>query len=786
MQLTLRPVSVLAAGLALVFSGAISAQSNGFSTAPGGVEATIKPTATGGERGCGTVVLTQSVSQAITAANSVSCNAGGLHADNSYYRAFDLSGFPGGFNVCAVEFAVETATGAGGTQPVTVNIYANNGGVFPAGTQTLVGTQNISLPDQSATIFNQALAAPLPAGTGQLVFEVFTPDGQAAGHTFFIGSNAGGETGPSFIEAADCGLTAPATTASIGFPQMQIVMNVLGDPAGSALNIGAITEMDVCAAVPANNNNVIEPGETVNFSIPIEAAGGDFTNVVGTLTTSTAGVTIVTGMGTYGNIANGGSATANYSIVVDETVACFSALDLNLAVTSTEDNFNFPIARSVGQAAAFTYNGLPAAIPDNNPAGVGVTADVSGVPGPITNVEVQVNATHTWVGDVTLTLTSPGGTVVTLLDRPGVPAGTFGCNNENINVRFADGQPDPEGVCGAADAPWPVTDASPVPGDAMADFNGEDANGAWTLTAFDAAGGDTGTIVDWELFITPAAADTCTVCPANADVSIVKTAAAPSPLNVGDTITYTLAASNAGPGPASNVVVTDPLPANVTYVSNTCGAAFAAPTLTWTIGNLVALANVSCDVVVTVNAVGPINNTASITADQTDPNAANNNSTAALAGAFLADISVLKNNNAAGGLQTGDPFSFFITVSNNGPTGATNIVVTDELSNKVSYISNSCGATFAGDTVTWIIPALANGANIKCEIMVNFIGLGDVINTVTATAVEPDPDLTNNTDTDIATVNALPIPALNGFSLAALAALMAGLGLWMRRRYVKG
>jgi hypothetical protein len=88
--------------------------------------------------------------------------------------------------------------------------------------------------------------------------------------------------------------------------------------------------------------------------------------------------------------------------------------------------------------------------------------------------------------------------------------------------------------------------------------------------------------------------------------------------------------------------------------------------------------------------------------------------------------------------------------------------------------------------VTWIIPALADGANIKCEIMVSFVGLGDVTNTVTATAVEPDPDLTNNTDTDIATVNALPIPALNGFSLAALAALMAGLGLWMRRRYVKG
>ena len=38
----------------------------------------------------------------------------------------------------------------------------------------------------------------------------------------------------------------------------------------------------------------------------------------------------------------------------------------------------------------------------------------------------------------------------------------------------------------------------------------------------------------------------------------------------------------------------------------------------------------------------------------------------------------------------------------------------------------------------------------------------------------------------VATANAVPVPALNGFTLAALAALMAGLGLWMRRRFVKG
>ncbi|MCB1587598.1 MAG: DUF11 domain-containing protein [Xanthomonadales bacterium] len=758
-----------------------------MTSAPGAVESTVKPTSNRGGA-CGTVVLTQSLSQAITAANSVSCNSAAGHTDNSYFRAFDLSAFPGGFDVCAVEFGIETATNGGtGSQPVTVNVYAQSGGAFPGGTQTLVGTQAITMTDQAATIFNQPLMANLPAGTSELVFEVFTPNGQTNGDLFFIGSNAAGETGPSYLQAADCGVTAPTTTGAIGFGGMNIVMNVIGDSAGSALNAGPIATMDVCAAIPANNNNVIEPGEVVNFTIPLSASGGDYTNVVGTLTSGTAGVTIVSGLGMYGNITDGNTVNATYSIQVDEAVACFSSIDLNLAVTSTEDNFNFPFMRDVGQAAAFTYNGLPAAVTDNDPIGTSVTADVSGVAGPITDVDVQVNITHTWVGDVQIDLTSPGGTTVRLLDRPGVPASTFGCNNNDINVLFADGQADPEAVCDAAGsaAAWPVANAGPTT--PLSAFNGEDANGTWTLTVIDNAGGDTGTIVDWELFIMPPAAATCSVCPSNADLTMTKTAAAPSPLVVGDTITYTLMAANAGPGDATGVVVTDALPANVTYVSNTCGATVAAGLVTWNIGALANGAGASCDVVVTVNAVGPISNTATATGDQTDPTPANNAGTADLGGATLADVVLLKSNNATGGLAPGDAFSFFINVTNNGPTDATNVVVTDVLSNKVSYVANTCGATVTGATLTWTIPTLANGAEANCEIQVIYVGLGDVINLVSSTANDPDPNPANNTDIEsVATANAVPVPALNGFTLAALAALMAGLGLWMRRRFVKG
>lgn len=120
---------------------------------------------------------------------------------------------------------------------------------------------------------------------------------------------------------------------------------------------------------------------------------------------------------------------------------------------------------------------------------------------------------------------------------------------------------------------------------------------------------------------------------ADADVGIAKTAQVAGTLSVGSAFTYTLTASNAGPGDATGVVVSDTLPAQVSYVSDNCGASFSAPTLTWNIGALANGASATCIVNVTVVAIGAIDNTASIAATSTDPNPANAASTIGIAGA---------------------------------------------------------------------------------------------------------------------------------------------------------
>ncbi len=104
----------------------------------------------------------------------------------------------------------------------------------------------------------------------------------------------------------------------------------------------------------------------------------------------------------------------------------------------------------------------------------------------------------------------------------------------------------------------------------------------------------------------------------DADVELSKSGSA-----VGDTVTFTLTATNNGPNGATGVVVTDNLPAGLTYVSNDCGGVNTPP-FTWNIGNLANGATVVCNITMTADAPGDFNNTASIASTSPDPSSVNN------------------------------------------------------------------------------------------------------------------------------------------------------------------
>jgi uncharacterized repeat protein (TIGR01451 family) len=132
-------------------------------------------------------------------------------------------------------------------------------------------------------------------------------------------------------------------------------------------------------------------------------------------------------------------------------------------------------------------------------------------------------------------------------------------------------------------------------------------------------------------------ATTVTTVNTQADLSISKNA--PATANAGTNLTYTITVANGGPSAAANVSMTDAVPVNTTFVSEsqTNGTPFSCMTppagglgnVTCTLGSFApGVATFSITVQANPAAVGAvITNTASATTDTTDPVSINNSST---------------------------------------------------------------------------------------------------------------------------------------------------------------
>ncbi|MEP7199875.1 MAG: DUF11 domain-containing protein, partial [Chloroflexota bacterium] len=121
-----------------------------------------------------------------------------------------------------------------------------------------------------------------------------------------------------------------------------------------------------------------------------------------------------------------------------------------------------------------------------------------------------------------------------------------------------------------------------------------------------------------------------TVSQPQLDLSINKSAS-PNPVLVGSNLTFQLAVANTGTLSSTNVMVTDTLPANVTFVSATPSQGSCNQTagvVKCSLGTLLGGANATITIVVVPTAVGPLSNTAIVAGDQSDSNTANNTSTA--------------------------------------------------------------------------------------------------------------------------------------------------------------
>ncbi|MBO0594004.1 DUF11 domain-containing protein, partial [Cellulophaga sp. E16_2] len=211
--------------------------------------------------------------------------------------------------------------------------------------------------------------------------------------------------------------------------------------------------------------------------------------------------------------------------------------------------------------------------------------------------------------------------------------------------------------------------------------------------------------------------DDATVTPIQiADISLEKSVSTTTP-DVTTDITFTIEVTNDGPSDVTNLVVTDQLPTGYTYVSDDGATTYDAGTGLWTIGALANGASTSINIVANVNTTGDYTNVAEVTAvDQTDSDSTPNNAILAeddqdevvVTPRSIVDISVTK---VASTLtpNVGSQIDFIVEVTNDGPSDATTVVVTDVLASGYTFDSAIASVgTYQPLNGSWTVGNLAS------------------------------------------------------------------------------
>jgi subtilisin-like proprotein convertase family protein len=235
-------------------------------------------------------------------------------------------------------------------------------------------------------------------------------------------------------------------------------LHVVGVPGGASFGI---------SASPASQT--VSQGGSTTFDVAVASFGGFSGDVALSLTSEPPLAATATfdpasvaapGSSTLTIAADCATETGDYALTI-------TGMDSDGRTQSA--NVSLTVLPFGNAEASFPSTDTPISIPDNNPAGItstiNVTDDIT-----ITDLTVEVNITHTFIGDLIVQLVGPDGAAVTLHNRTGGA-------NDDLHETYA------------------------VP-----DFLGLSSAGAWQLVVSDNAGIDLGTLDDWTLNVTGAPA----------------------------------------------------------------------------------------------------------------------------------------------------------------------------------------------------------------------------------------------------------------------------------------
>ncbi len=573
------------------------------------------------------------------------------------------------------------------------------------------------------------------------------PPGSVATITAVYTVNAGTASGTIITD------TATASSATID-------TNISDNTAISMIGVAVAGQADL-SVTNTGTPNPVNAGQNITYSQIVNNAGPASATTVTVTETLPANTTFVSLSGpagwactstapytcSIGTLAANSPASFAFVVQVNATVASGSAITDIASVASsitTDPNLGNNTASSTVYAAdsadlSVTNVGSPVPVQAGNN---------------ITYTQVVTNAGPSAATNASFTETTPANTTfVSLTPIPGgwsctLPAagnaGTITCTN-------------PTFAAGAASFPVVVkVTAGTAAGTAVNDTATVSSSTTDPNTANNSA----------------TAADVVALA-TQADL-VTTNIASPTSVAPGANVTYAQSVTNNGPAATTSgtATFTQTTPPNTTFQSMAPPAGWTCTTLpvggTGTItctatGTLGVNASANFTLVLQVASSTPsgtnIPETPTASAGNIVPGLTSNSATAivVVAAANSADMAIVKTASPSPSVPDGDPLTYTLTVTNNGPATATNVTVTDTLPSDVTYLfSTSTQGTCseANSTVTCLLGTMNNAATATVTILTIAGAPGTATNTATVSADQTDPNLNNNTSTQVETITA--------------------------------
>jgi subtilisin-like proprotein convertase family protein len=248
-----------------------------------------------------------------------------------------------------------------------------------------------------------------------------------------------------------------------------------------------------------NGNGIAEPGDTlaVTENVMSLEPGDALTGVSGTLATASADATVADATSPYPDLTFGfpSGNTTPFGVSLSDSMECGAAVPLTLSLHTAAGDAEAPFMLHTGAAGDFVAHDsadVPHFIPDDASTTSDLTIDGSG--GRAKGVRVRIGAiSHTYDGDLTLTLISPDGREVRLVGGKG------GDGQDFVATVFDDSAASP--IRSTTPAPFTGTFRPAQPLSAM---DGAPLAGTWQLRVTDGMAGNVGVIEAWGADIAPA------------------------------------------------------------------------------------------------------------------------------------------------------------------------------------------------------------------------------------------------------------------------------------------